>query len=433
MKFLLARACSVCVVLLVACGWAYASTESTPAMQPRGELTLAVAIQTALNRNPDLRASSYEITAAQARLIQAGLRPNPELTVDLENFAGGGDFNGVDRLETTLSLSQVIELGGKRTLRQSVGEANVDLAAIEQRARELDVLAEVARRFIDVVAAQQRVQVSRESVELAQKTLDAIAARVNAARSPEAERSRAGIALTRARLDEQQAQAELRTSRYSLAATLGDAEPGFTAATADLFSFQALASFAALAGQIERSPDFLRFASESRLWDAELRLAQAQARPNLALSLGVRRFEETSDAALVAGFSMPLPTSDRNQGTIREVRTRVLQSQAQREAALARARATLHGVYQQLLTSRTQTETLRNDAIPQARKALEQVQYGYERGRFSFLELADTQQELLGLQEAAITAAADYHRLRADIERLTSAPLATTDHEASLP
>lgn len=49
-----------------------------------------------------------------------GLRLNPALDLELENFAGGGAPRGVDAIETTLSLSQVIELGAKRALRRSV-------------------------------------------------------------------------------------------------------------------------------------------------------------------------------------------------------------------------------------------------------------------------------------------------------------------------
>ena len=90
--------------------------------------------------------------------------------------------------------------------------------------------------------------------------------------------------------------------------------------------------------QNERNPDITRFASQARLREAELRLAQAQARPNLAFSVGVRRLEESSDNALVAGFSMPLPVFDRNQGAIREARVRRAQSDAELQAALTRAR-----------------------------------------------------------------------------------------------
>jgi len=389
------------------------------------ELTLARALETALARNPDLVASRYELTVAQARITQAGLRINPELDAEIENFAGSGTSSGVDTLESTLSLGQVIELGGKRALRRAAAEADRDVVSVDQRARELDLLAEVTRRYIDVVAAQERVRSTQQAAGLARQTLDAIRVRVEAARSPVAEQSRAQIALTRALLAEQQAAGELRAARYSLASLWGDAEPAFVSVNGELFRSETLPSFQAFFNRLERTPDFLRFASEARLRDAELRLAQAQARPNIALGIGVRRFEEAGDMALVAGFSMPLGVYDRNQGAIREARARRAQTDAERIAALTRARASLFAVYQQMTSARARTDTLRAEALPLAQTALEQTQAGYERGRFSFLELASAQQELLELQSASIDAAADFYRFRGELERLTSEPLTT--------
>ena len=83
----------------------------------------------------------------------------------------------------------------------------------------------------------------------------------------------------------------------------------------------------------------------------------------------------------------------------------------------------MFGLYQELTATRGRVETLRSEALPEAQQALEQTQYGYERGRFSYLELATSQQELLDLRAAIIDAAADYHRVLAEIERLTNAPL----------
>ena len=401
--------------------------------EPQGVLTLAQAIEIALRANPELLASRYELTAAQARLLQAGLRLNPELDVELENFAGSGDTKDTDALETTLSLSQVIELGGKRGLRQSVAQADTDLISIEQRARQLDVLAEVTRRFIEVVTMQERARFAGESLKLTQQTLDAITVRVQAARAPVAEESRARIAVTRASIEQRQAETALRSARYALASMWGSVSPSFTAAEADLFAFESVQSFEALVAQIERNPDLTRFASEARLRDAELRLAQAQARPNLAFSVGVRRLEASNDTALVAGFSMPLPVFDRNQGAIREARVRRVQSTAERDAALLRARGTLYAIYQEMTAARERAESIRNEAVPQAQTALDQTQSGYERGRFSFLELITAQQELLELRGAAIDAAADYHRLLTELERVTSEPLTTNDIEAPVP
>jgi len=175
----------------------------------------------------------------------------------------------------------------------------------------------------------------------------------------------------------------------------------------------------ALIARLERNPDFLRFASEARLRDAELQLARAQARPNLAFGGGVRRLNESSDTALVASFSISLPTYDRNQGAIREAEVRRAQTTVARDAAFIRARATIYGLYQELGASRSRVETLRAEALPQADRALQETEYGYQHGRFSYLELATAQRDQLELKAALIDAAADYHRILAEIERLT--------------
>jgi cobalt-zinc-cadmium efflux system outer membrane protein len=412
---------------MVMSGWALsgvvALAQGAPVAQPGGELTLGAAIAAALARNPDLNASLYEIRAAEARALQSGLRPNPTLSTELENIAGTGATRGVDAAEGTLSLSQVIELGDKRGLRVRLADAGRDVIAIEQQAAQLDVLAEVTRRFIVAAAAQERVSLTRTTAELAQKTLEAIATRVQAARSPEAERSRARIVVTRARLDADQAQSELRAARQALAATWGSLMPQFTSTRGELFTLQDVEPFDSLAARLERSPEFLLFASEARLRDAEVRLAQSQARPDLTLSAGVRRLQGTRDHALVAGFSIPLAIYNRNQGAIREAEVRRQQSSAQRAASFVRARATLFGLYQEVTASRARLQTLTQEALPLAETALTQTQYGYDRGRFSFLELSTAQQDLLALREAAIAAAVDYHQARTEIERLTREPL----------
>jgi cobalt-zinc-cadmium efflux system outer membrane protein len=398
-------------------------SSAQPPDEPIGELTLGRAVQAALARNPELVASEYDLKAADARIAQAGLRPNPEVAVELENFAGNGAVKGVDALETTLSLSQVVELGGKRALRQERAERDRDVVTIERQAQQMDVLADVAQRFIELVAAQNRLDLAVSARELAQRSLDAISARVQAARSPELERSRARIAVTRAQLEEQQAQSELRGLRQALAALWGSSAPAFSRASADLFALESVAPFEELVRRLERNPDFVRFASESRLREAELKLARAQARPDVTFGVGVRSLQEGHDQALVAGFSMPLPVFNRNQGSIREAEVRLARSDAQRNAAFLRAQAAVFRLYQQLQASRARMETLRAEALPQAQQALDQTQFGYDRGRFSYLELATAQQELLNLRASVIEAAADYHRTLAEIERLTGEPV----------
>lgn len=427
MSFLFARrktACMGVAVVMTAVAQMSAALSVAPTSEPAGTLTLAEAVSATLARNPDLAVGAFELRAADARTLQAGLHPNPEASLDAGGFLGSGVARDVDEKQATLTLSQVLELGGKRDRRVEVAQSERSTVGIEQRARELDVLAEVARRFIEVVAAQEQVISSRGAVHLAERTEKAIAARVQAARTPQAELSRARIATTRARIEVRQAQSVLEGARRNLAALWGGTEARFEKARADLYTLPPLESFESLRRLLDRNPDFVRFASEARLRDAELRLAQARARPNLTVSAGVRRFQSTGDVGLVAGFSMPIPINDRNQGAIAEARVRRDQTQAGERAARIRAQAQLYALYQQVQAGREQLAVLRQEATPQAQAALDQTQYGYDRGRFSYLELAAAQQDLLALQITVIQVAADIHRLTAEIERLTGEPLA---------
>ena len=88
-----------------------------PNEEPHGALSLEEVLRAALLQNPDLSSTAFEVRAAEARTLQAGLFLNPEIELELEDFGGTGEVRGVQTSESTLQLSQLIELGGKRTKR----------------------------------------------------------------------------------------------------------------------------------------------------------------------------------------------------------------------------------------------------------------------------------------------------------------------------
>ena len=59
--------------------------------------------------------------------------------------------------------------------------------------------------------------------------------------------------------------------------------------------------------------------------------------------------------------------------------------------------------------------------------ALDATRVAFERGRYSYLEWVDAQRELVDVQRALIDASTNAHLYRAEIERLTGEPLATTE------
>ena len=185
---------------------------------PTGELTLRDALAAALLRSPRLRATAWEPRIAEARKLQAGLRPNPELEAGLEGFAGDGELSGVEGAETTVLLSQLVELGGKRQRRIEAAEAGraVALAAYEEV--RLEVLTDTTLRYLGVLALQRRVELAERAAGLAEEASSTVQRRVDAGDASPIDATRSGLERDSAAIRVDRLQRRLDTARRELAA-----------------------------------------------------------------------------------------------------------------------------------------------------------------------------------------------------------------------
>ena len=77
---------------------------------------------------PRLAEAAAGVRQAEGLARQAGARPNPTVGMEIENFSGSGIYSGANNADTTLSLSQPLEVGGKRGARVAAGRAALDAA-----------------------------------------------------------------------------------------------------------------------------------------------------------------------------------------------------------------------------------------------------------------------------------------------------------------
>jgi cobalt-zinc-cadmium efflux system outer membrane protein len=411
------------LALVVATTGAFAQA---PAAEPTGTLTLRDAIAEALARNPDLHGFVYRLRAQEARVQTASLRPPTEVRAELENFAGTGAAKGIDVAEATFALSHVLEMGNKRELRTLAAQATHDDLSIERQAAQLDIVAEVTRRFVHVASDQEQIALTRRATALAEESLEAVRRRVGAGRAPDAELNRANVAVARARIEEEHAEHELLSSRRKLAAMWGSTDASFAGVTGNLFDPPSLLPFEDFVARLDRSPDFLRFASEARVRDAELRLARAKARPDVSVTAGVRRLEVSDDQAFVVGVSVPLFGRSRSRGAVEEAQALRNLADSDQNGKRVRTHAQLFELYQELRHAITEATALRDTVIPELESALRNTQLAFDRGRYSYLEWTDAQRELVAAQRDRIEASANAHLFLAEIERLTSAPISGT-------
>jgi len=394
-----------------------------PTAEPMGMLSLRDALTLALERSPELAAFSWDVRVREAQALQAGLRPNPELGVELENFAGSGGTSGIGGSETTFALSQLLESAGKRPKRQRVGELDAAVAGWEYETVRLEVFAAVVQAFSAAAAAQQRVTLSEQLIRVAELADDDVGRLVAAGATSPVERTRAGVALATARVDRESALRSLAAARASLAATWGARQVTFTQVADDLPDAAAPPALAEVRARLERNPELGRWDREIERRAAVVELEHARRYPDVSASAGVRRLAESDDTALVAGLAVPLPIFDRNQGALAAAASDLRKAQHERRAVEARLSAALEIAWQELDARYVEIGQLRLAIVPQAREAFEGVRRGYAQGLFRNVDVLDAQRTLFELQLREIEAVRAYHEARAELERLTGTPL----------
>ena len=395
------------------------------------ELTLDQAIINVLERSPMLKAADYESKAAAARIRTAKQSTRYRGSIELENFAGSGLHSGTDLLETTLSLSKVLELGDKAKLRGDMSQNKAMLLRNDQDSKRLDLLAETTKRFIEVVTDQQRLVNANDSIDIAIRTKQVVEKRVKAGKSPTAELRRAKIKLSRSELKLEHAKHELETARLKLVTLWGEMPRGesqisFTTAAANLFEIEQAKPFESLVLLLEQNPDLVRFATEKRLAQSRTMLARSAGRSDMVVTGGLRHFNFTDDTALVLSLNVPFGSASRAAANIEESEIMALREPLAYKQQYLKLYTTLFELHQEIKHTIDAVTALRNTIIPQAEQALKDYEKGYAAGRYSFLELTEAQQLLIDLKLEVVNAASDYHRYRIEIERLTGAGLSAS-------
>jgi cobalt-zinc-cadmium efflux system outer membrane protein len=393
------------------------------APEPSGVLRLGDALAAALLRNPELAADAYEVRAREAALVQAGAHPNPTLSIELEDFAGSGQFRGFDGAQTTILLGQLIELGGKRAARIDLATATRDLASWDYEVRRIDVLVRTASAFVDVLAAQERHRLADEALELARSMQGVAALRLRAGIASPAEDIRAGVQVDVAGVEREHTEHELATARQALAAAWGGEEARFERAEGDLQTLPAVPSMEDLAQRLDASPSVARWQTELAQRDALRARAKSERVPDVTLVAGPRRLSGPEDTALVVGVSVPLPLWNRHRGAVAEAEHRLAKLAAETRAARVRAVAELATARVGLAASSEEATLLRTRVLPGTERAVEALRHGYEAGRFAQIEVLDAERARLGAREQYLSALVEAHHSAQQIERLTGVPL----------
>ncbi|MGY6273967.1 TolC family protein [Methylomonas sp. MgM2] len=393
--------------------------------EPTGSLVLSQVLALALTQSPELSAFSWESRAQEAATLQAGLFPNPTFNANAANF-GNKVITGFDGDVVTLELSQLIELGGKRTARIEAASLTKQLADWDYETKRADVLTQVSQAFVDVLAAQQRLALTQQIHELANQTTVTTSARVQAGKVSPVEETKAKLARASVQIELMRAQKELEAARKRLAAGWGSTTPRFETVSGNLENIQVPASLDSLVQRLSKNPDLARWATEITQRQALITMEKSKAIPDVTATVGASKYLMPGDYALVVGFSVPLPVFDRNQGRIQEAEHRLTKAEEEYRSAEIRIATALNTAYQALDAAHSEVLTLRQDILPGAQSAYDAAYEGYRLGKFGFLDVLDAQRTLFGAKNQYLLALAEYHKSVANVERLVGSGMNET-------
>jgi cobalt-zinc-cadmium efflux system outer membrane protein len=395
-------------------------------INPSGVITLQQALSLGLMQNPELGSFSWEMRSAEARTLQAGLLPNPEISAEVENFGGPRELKGFNGSENTIQINQLFELGGKRSKRQKLAALEKDLSGWDFEAKRLDVYTDITKAFWDVLAAQERLAITRDLLQLSEQVYTTVVERVKAGKVAPLEEIQANVSLTTMRIELAQTEREMETARKQLAATWGGSSPAFEKVSGAFDVLEPIPEQEQIQLLISQNPDIARWDTEIAKARAAIKLKDADAIPDVTLGAGPRYFNETNDNALVMGISMPIPLFNRNQGERLEARHNLSKAEEQRKAAQIKALTDLAQAYQELSSAYLSAAALKENALPGAQSAFNAAQEGYREGKFSYLQVIDAQRTFFEVKRQYVAALADYHKSRAGIERLIAQPVSET-------
>ncbi|MGF6395392.1 TolC family protein [Pseudomonas plecoglossicida] len=382
----------------------------TPAAFGQG-ISLPQALSTAMAANPDLAAARQEIGIAQGARTQAGVIPNPEISYEMED-------TDRDNSTTTVTLSQPLELGGKRGARIETATFGQSVAQLELDRRVNALRADVVQAFYAALRAQTGLDLARQSLALTERGLRIVEGRVRAGKSSPVEATRAQVQLAEAQLQVRRGETEKTTAYQYLAQVTGSPVTVFDRLDSPSLSPGKPPATDALLSRLEQTAEMRQAVAQIDQSDAALGSEKAQRIPNLTVSVGSQYDRSVRERVNVVGLSMPLPLFDRNQGNILSASRRADQARDLRNAVELRLRSETQTALNQWSTAMQEVESYDKTILPSAQRAVDTATRGFEMGKFGFIEVLDAQRTLIVARGQYLESLAAATDARAQVERV---------------
>ncbi len=370
-------------------------------------LTLEQAAALAVERNPQLQVVRAEVGVSRARLVEAGLLPDPAVGWDAMDVLANQWVNGDTEQENFVvgfGLTWRMPRPGEISALEAAALATLERSEWAVMRSEWRLAQDVAEAWIALASARARLAAANDLLELGRRTATALerAREVSAATGVEANLAAIDVAdleLQRLEIEDEEVESRQRLNRLlGLAPTANYpiADPaGLLDAETEGFDAAAIVDKAVL-----QRPDLKELLADYAAAEAALRLEV------------VRQFPEIS---IGTGLELTLPIFSRWNGPAidrafaeREVMRRAV------DAEIAGLRAEVHAAVAAYRKARRQADYIAQNVEPRLEESLRLTEASLAARELSTLEVLLTQRQILDTRmralEARFTSAS--HRIR---------------------
>lgn len=387
-------------------------------------LDLDEAIRRSWVYSPTASIANSEVEIRKAEEYQVSLLPNPQFSVELDGadccFKGGRGNNNDQ--EITYSLSQLIELGGKRSSRKRIALFQSSLAAYDAESVKLDLRNEVTKAFVDVMAAQEFVKLAEEQKRIAFEVHSTTSAKVEGGKISSLQETKANLARATAELALEKALRAFTLAKKKLAGLWGATDMDFSEVAFPLYEITPLDALEALLVDQSKNLEMTKWKLQIALAENIVANEKAQRIPDVIVTAGYYNCQGDDDGLLL-GLTLPIPIFDRNQGNICRAQQQLNQLYEMQNEDKIQLRLDLEEAYDELLTAYNQGLSFKNTILASAKTAFEAAVIEYNNGKNDYLELLDAQRTLFEIQEQYISTLVDYHHKKADVIRIVGLPI----------
>lgn len=353
-------------------------------------------IDIALENNPTLTALKLELKAADARIIQSGLWPNPVFAAESENFSG--DLPGFNYTENTFSVTQPLLPGGKIDLKKKLAETERSILKYHYDIEKLSIVAEIEHAFYHILLTNQNLEYAKETRDTAKQLYDHIKAKSNGEDADIIgyEILSAEIELSQAELEVVNVERNLEIANKNLVILSGDPNIILDKVEGDLDREFNIPEYNALKECLLKNNFKVKSIDEhEKKTKILLEISKTDRMPDIDLSFGVRQFEEDNSYTFIAGLSFPLPLFDRNQGNIQEAQINMNKVEVDKKGLINNLLFQLNECYKEYRTSLQHVMAYKDSILPRAQEYYTLTVNRYENGSLQYLDVLFAKRKLI--------------------------------------